>query len=290
MDMAQARTATDSGLAIIAGSGVVPLTIAEAAAARGQPVYIFGIQGAADKAIETYPHSWVNFGHVGHVLKRAKQRGCRQMVIVGGVKRPRFKDLRLDFGALRLLPWLLGWRRGGDDSVLSGIVGFFESRGFNVMGAHEIAPDLLATRGVLGKRRPRKGDRVDIEIGFRVVRALGALDVGQAAVVAHRYVLAVEAAEGTDRMLRRCKDIQQWGAQSKRRGVLVKGAKPNQERRVDMPTVGPDTVRHAAEAGLAGIALAADEVMIIDRERCIADADAAGLFIIGVDAGSEADA
>jgi DUF1009 family protein len=180
---------------------------------------------------------------------------------------------------------LLGWTVGGDNSILSGIVGFIESKGLKIVGAHEIAPDLVAGTGVLGKHKPNKQDKADIETGLKVIAALGALDVGQAAVVSRGYVIAVEAAEGTDRMLARCKDLKQWGKRwpGGRSGVLVKCAKPGQERRIDLPTVGSETVRLAAEANLAGIAVASGDVLIADRADFIADANKAGLFVVGVD-------
>jgi len=273
-----------AGLGIIAGAGSMPISVAQAAASAGRPIHIFGISGAADRAIEAFPHSWINFGHIGKILSVSRAKNLNEMVIVGAVRRPNFRDIRLDFGALVNLPSLFGWTVGGDNSVLAGIIGFFESKGFTVVGAHEIAPKLLAGQEIFTRRKPGKTDKVDIAVGLRVVNALGALDVGQAAVVAHQYVLAVEAAEGTDQMLSRCKSLNKWGESGsrKRSGVLVKCAKPGQERRIDLPTVGPDTVRRAAEAGLAGIAIAANDVLIVNREEFIQSANEAGLFVVGV--------
>lgn len=274
-----------NGLTIIAGGGKLPLTIAEAAISVGRPVHIFALRGAAGPEIEKFSHSWVNFGQIGRVLSVSKAENFREMVIVGTVRRPKFSDLRIDLGALLNLPALLRWVTGGDNSVLTGIIGFFESKGFKVLGAHEIVPELMAGPGLFTKRRPGRADHTDIAIGVKVIAALGRLDVGQATVVSHKYVLAVEAAEGTDRMLQRCGELNKWARLDRRRrsGVLVKCAKPGQERRIDLPTVGPDTIRHVADAGLAGIALAADDVLIVDREKFIKAADDAGLFVIGVD-------
>lgn len=284
--MARSQHTHPTGLSIIAGGGDIPITVAEAARAAGRPLHIFGITGAADPSIEAFPHDWINFGHIGKVLSVSKAKNCRELVIVGAVKRPRFKDLRIDFGALINLPSLFGWTVGGDNSVLTGIIHFFESKGFTVVGAHDIAPELLAGPEVFTKRKPTKADKTDISVGLKVIKALGALDVGQAAVVANRYVLAVEAAEGTDRMLERCKDLNRWWKRGRRSGVLVKCAKPGQERRIDLPTVGPDTVLRAGEAGLAGIAIAANDVLIVNREEFVESADAAGLFVIGIDTGA----
>lgn len=283
--MAIAPAKNSDGLTIIAGGGKLPLTVAEAATSVGRPIHIFALKGAADPEIESFSHTWINFGHIGKILSVSRARNCREMVIAGTVRRPRFTDLRLDYGALLNLPSLFGWVSGGDNSILTGIIGFFESKGFKVLGAHEIAPELVAGKGVFSKRRPGKADRADIAIGLKIIAALGPLDVGQATVVSHKYVLAVEAAEGTDKMLQRCKELNRWGKSGNRKysGVLVKCAKPGQERRIDLPTVGPETIRHVLQAGLAGIAIAANDVLIVDRERFIREADDAGLFVIGVE-------
>lgn len=269
---------------MLAGGGEMPLTVARAARDQGRPVHVIAIEGAADKAIEAFPHSWVNVGAVGQILKIVKREGCSEIVIVGGMKRPRMSEVRLDLGALAHLPAVLRCFVGGDNSVLTGIVRFFERKGLRVLGAHDIVPDLVAENGTLGRCRPSRNDKEDIAIGLQVIAALGTLDIGQGAVVARRHVLAVEAAEGTDRMLERCRELNRRDEAGKdaRRGVLVKGAKPRQERRVDLPTIGPETVRRAAAAGLAGIAVAASDVLIVQQKKCIADADSAGLFLVGV--------
>ena len=136
--------------------------------------------------------------------------------------------------------------------------------------------------GKLGAKEPSADDHTDIEAGFRVVEALGRLDVGQAAVVVKGYVLAVEAAEGTDEMLARCAELRRAGqGRLERAGVLVKAPKPGQEERVDLPTIGPETIKGAAAAGLAGIAVTAKHVLIADRAATIAAADAHEIFIFG---------
>jgi len=289
--MAKPKQKSPAGLGIIACGGSMPLLVAKAAQDAGQPVHIIAIREAASKDVESFPHSWVTLGKLGQLLKILRKNECHQLVIVGTMKRPDLSSIRLDLGSIANLPTLLNLTVGGDDSVLSAIVNFFEGKGFEVVGAQEIANDLLVNTGPVGRHRPGKKDLKDIELGLKVVTALGALDVGQGAVVASQYVLAVEAAEGTDQMLARCKDLRQWGVEkkSKRSGALIKCAKPGQERRIDLPTVGPQTVRGAIEAGLAGIALAANNVLIIDREEMIQLADEAGIFIIGVEANPSTD-
>jgi DUF1009 family protein len=265
-------------LAILAGGGSLPLSVAEAATASGRAVHIIGIAGEADQTIERFPHAWVKWGEVGKLFATLEERGCRDLVIVGGVTRPDLANVKFDLGAIRNLPRLLRLGLGGDDNVLSALVRFFEDKGYRVQSASEVAPDLLAGDGRLGTKEPSAEDRADIETGFRVVEALGRLDVGQAAVVVKGHVLAVEAAEGTDAMLARCAGLRRG---RERAGVLVKAPKPGQEERVDLPTIGPDTVHKAADAGLAGIAVAASRVLMADRAATVAAADEHGLFLFG---------
>ena len=274
----------EGSLGIIAGRGPLPRMVAEAASARGVQLHIVGIRGEAREEIERFPHTWVKWGEIGKMFRALDQNGCADIVIIGGVNRPDFSNFRLDLGAIKTLPFILSLGKGGDDHVLSRVVRFFEQKGYRVHGAGDVAPELLAGEGVLGAKSPTAEDRADIDLALRVIGALGRLDVGQAAVVAKGYVLAVEAAEGTDAMLARCAELRTAGRTGKRgrAGVLVKVPKPGQEERVDLPTIGPDTVTKAAEAGLAGIAVAAGRVLIAEREAAISAADRNGLFLLGV--------
>ncbi|MGD0532580.1 MAG: UDP-2,3-diacylglucosamine diphosphatase LpxI [Methyloceanibacter sp.] len=277
-----ARVVEEGPLAIIAGGGTLPCALADAATARGRGVHILGIRGEADEAIARFPHTWLKWGEVGKLFATLEDRDCRDLVIIGAVKRPDLAKVRFDLGTIKNLPFLLSLGMGGDDHVLSSVVRFLESKGYRVHGAGDVAPELLAGEGKLGANAPSDEDQADIEAAFHVVAALGRLDVGQAAVVAKGHVLAVEAAEGTDAMLVRCAELRRRG--SGRRsptGVLAKAPKPGQEERVDLPTIGPGTVEKAAQAGLAGIAVAAGRVLIAERTATIATADKHGLFLFG---------
>ena len=280
--MANLDAKQDGPLAIIAGGGTLPSALADAAVAQGRAVHVIGIRGEADAKISRFPHTWLKWGEVGKLFATLDDQGCRDLVIIGSVSRPDLANVRFDFGAIKNLPFLLGLGVGGDDQVLSSVVRFLEGKGYRVYGAGEVAPELLAAEGTLGAKAPSPEDRADIEAGFRVVSALGRLDVGQAAVVVKGRVLAVEAAEGTDAMLARCAEMRK-GAGRRRglAGVLVKAPKPGQEERVDLPTIGPETVEMAAQAGLAGIAVAAGRVLIADRDATIAAAGQHGLFLLG---------
>ena len=239
-------------LGIIAGRGPLPCVLAESAEARGLSLHIVGIRGETRAEIERFPHTWTRWGELGKLLAALDEHGCRDIVIIGGVDRPDFTKMRFDFGAIRNLPYIAGLRTGGDDHVLSRVVRFFEGKGYRVHGADDVAPEL------------------------------GRFDVGQAAVVANRHVLAVEAAEGTDAMLLRCAELRRSGRAGRSgRGVIVKAPKPGQERRVDLPTIGAETLKKAAEAGLAGVAVAAGRVLMAEPAATVEAANKLGLFLVG---------
>ncbi|WKW50564.1 LpxI family protein [Rhodomicrobium lacus] len=271
-----------SRIGIVAGGGTLPVAVAEAAAARGERPYIVGLQGNACADIERFPHSYAGLGQIGRILGALRREGCNRVVFVGSLRRPNLFRLKIDAGFVRHLPELLRLLRGGDDSVLRGVARFFEARGFEVLAAHEVAPRLLAPAGTFSGRPPDAEALADLRLAFRVARALGKYDIGQGAVVARGYVLAVEAAEGTDAMLARCRELNRWGFKN-RQGVLVKTPKPGQDLRLDMPAIGPRTVELAAEAGLAGIAVAAGGVLLAEQQAIVEKADAHGLFLYGVD-------
>ncbi len=256
--------------------------LAEAAVARGLPLHIVGISGEASEDIEHFPHTWMKWGELGKLFGALDDNGCRDLVIVGGVNRPDLANVKFDFTAVKHLPFLLSLGKGGDDNVLSRIVDFFEQRGYRVHGPEDVLPELLVGEGVLGNNVPSAEDRADIELGFRVVNALGQLDIGQATVIANGHVLAIEAAEGTDAMLARCAELRQSGRVSLqgRVGVLVKAPKPGQEERIDLPTIGPETIRQAAAAELAGIAVAARRVLVAELAVTIEAANRQGLFLL----------
>ena len=271
-------------IGILAGGGRLPLMIAESVTARGQQVHIVAIEGEADPEIARFPHTWVNWGQIGRMVATLHEQGAAELVIAGAVTRPDLWRIRPDAGFFTSLPQIVSLLAGGDDSVLSRVVRFFEGKGLCVRGVHEVAPDLLADLGRLGAVDLWQQDRADAELGFAVRQALGAVDAGQAVVVAQGSVLAIEGAEGTDAMLSRVAAITSRSAPgAARRGVLAKGPKPGQELRVDMPAVGPRTIAGAAAAGLASVVVEAGAVLVLDRDEAIRVADAAGCAFWGVE-------
>ena len=276
---------TDNGpLAVICGGGALPFAVADAVGKRGRRVVLFAIRGWADpQRVAAYPHHWASFGQFGWFCRVAQREGCRDVVLIGSVVRPAIWKIRPDFKTLRLLPRIVGLLRGGDNRLLKGVAAIFEEHGFRLVGAHEVAPDILMPEGPLGRQRPTAVDQADIATALALLEATSPFDVGQAVVVADSRVLAIEAAEGTDRMLARIAELRLGGRiADARRGVLVKAAKRGQDRRVDLPSIGPRTVEGAARAGLAGIAVVSGSTIIAEAGLTGAAADRERLFVIGV--------
>jgi DUF1009 family protein len=271
-------------LGIVAGGGTLPLAVADAVSRRGRPVVMLLLRGWADPAAERHPHHWVRIGQFGQIFRLARRGGCRDIVFIGGLTRPTLAQVRLDWTTLGALPAIARAFRGGDDRLLSGIGGIFEDHGFRLVGAHEVAPEILAPGGPLGRHAPGERERHDIDLALAMLAAIGPYDVGQCAVVADGHVLAVEAAEGTDRMLDRVADLRRQGRVHSPAGVgvLVKAPKPSQDRRFDLPSIGPQTIEGVARAGLAGLAVVAGATIVAEADRLMRLADEKGLFVIGV--------
>jgi len=268
-------------LGIISGGGGLPCDVARAAAADNRPVHLIGIEGEADRQIGEFSHSWVKWGEIGRLFAILREENCVDVVIIGHVKRPDLSQVRMDLGALKLLPFIMKLKTGGDDSILSKIAGLFEDKGHRVCSVLDLVPSLAADLGEMSNSKPSTSDQADIAKGLDVVAAMGRFDVGQAVVVVNGHVISVEGAEGTDQMLERCQSLRQWGRKG-RHGVLVKAPKPSQDRRIDLPTIGPKTVELALAANLAGIAIAAGETLIADKSATIKAANKAKLFVHGV--------
>jgi UDP-2,3-diacylglucosamine hydrolase len=274
-----------SPLAIICGGGSFPGAVAEAVTRQGRRPVLFGLKGwAAADVIEKYAHHWIVIGQIGNFFRLARSESCRDVLFIGSVVRPPIRQLGLDWQTIKLMPSLIRAYRGGDDRLLGGLAKMAEDAGFRIVGLDQVAPEVFVSDGALGHFRPSAGNHADIVRGLETIRALGPFDIGQAAVVANNQVLAVEAAEGTDNMIARVAELRRLGrvAPPPGVGVLVKAPKPGQDRRFDLPSIGPRTVENVAKAGLAGIAVSAGSTIIADAAVTIAAADRAGIFIAGV--------
>ena len=271
-------------LGILAGGGPLPGRVAAAAAAAGRSVFIVGLEGFADRSvIGPWPHKFFRIGAVRGIFGALRQHGCQDLVLIGPVRRPSLLDIRPDAEGTRMLARIGRAAFAGDDGLLSAVIRVLGEEGFRVIGAHEILHETLGPRGLLSRAAPDANAMADITRGIAVSRALGSVDVGQSCVVSAGVVIAVEAVEGTDAMLARCGALLDALEMVKPTGVLVKSVKPGQDRRADLPTIGPETIRLAADAGLAGVAYDASGTILAEREACIARADERGLFLLGFD-------
>ncbi|WP_270937753.1 LpxI family protein [Falsiroseomonas oryzae] len=284
--MSQAGSAGPLGL--IAGAGAMPVRVADAVASAGRPVFCVLLEGfAAPADFARHPHEVVALGQIGRMVAALRARGARDLVLAGRVTRPSLLSLRFDAEGARLAA-KLGARAlfGGDDGLLSAVLHLIRAEGFNPLGAQEVMDGLLMEPGTPTAAKPDAQARADIARGIAVAQALGAADVGQCCVVQQGLVLGVEAIEGTDALLARCAGLRREGPG----GVLVKLVKPRQDVRADLPAIGPETVRGAAAAGLAGIAVEARSgqgaqaagTIVLDRAETVAAADAAGLFLAAI--------
>lgn len=275
---------------LIAGAGDLPRAVAESAGAIGREVFVLGIEEAFSEnpTSHDYCDAMVSLGEIGRAIHLLEAAGCRKVAFGGYLTRPDWTRLRLDDGGAALLPAALAAARQGDDALMRVIAQAFEDRGFNVIGLGDLAPDLIARSGIRGRLAPDEAGYRDMELAWAVAGALGAFDIGQAAAVANGLVLAVEAQEGTDALLARVAGLRQSlrGRPGAPAGILLKRLKPGQDRRLDAPVIGMATLLAAYEAGLAGIAVEAGGTLVLDREALVAEADARGMFLIGIDAQS----
>jgi len=275
-----AQPAKAGALGLIAGGGDLPLRLIDAARRSGREIYVIAIDKQAalpESALAGVQRDWVGIGKVGKMIDLLRAHGVRDLIFAGRVKRPSLVALMPDARGAKFMAKIVG-KALGDDGLLRAVVAELEGEGFRVLGPETLLDDLLMPAGLLGRVAPDETAWADIRHGMTIARGIGALDIGQAAVVQQGLVLGVEAIEGTDALLARCADLKREGPG----GVLVKAKKPAQERRVDLPTIGRRTVEAAAKAGLRGIAAEAGQSLLLDREGVVAAADRLGLFVVGV--------
>jgi DUF1009 family protein len=276
---------------VVAGGGALPLEVARALKDRGEKPFLLLIEGEVDAGspLRDFEHETLALEDVGSLIGVLKRRGVARLVLAGEIgRRPRLSAMRVSAGLLGWLPSIVVGLAKGDDGLLRLLVRRLERKGIRVVGAHEIVPELLAAAGLLAKAAPDAAAWRDIEAARAAAEAIGALDIGQGAVAIGGRVVALEGIEGTNGLLERVRELRGHGRLAgKAGGVLVKCAKPGQELRADLPTIGPQTVKLAHAAGLAGIGVEAGRSLIMDGPAVIADADALGLFVIGLPAKSD---
>ena len=250
---AVSAVSVEGPLAMLCGGGSLPLAVAEKVTKSGRSVLLFPLRGAAEgTAVERFPHHWVHVGQIGKFMRLARAAGCRDVVFIGSLVRPSLWQVHPDLKGLSVLPRVIAAYRGGDNHLLTGMGKVLEHDGFRLLGAHEVAPDILdILKGRFGRVQASERDHADIALGLDYLHTAGKFDIGQAVVVAGLHVLAVEAAEGTDAMLARVAEMRTNGRVRAPRGTgtLVKAPKPAQDRRFDLPSIGPMTVEGVVRCG-----------------------------------------
>ncbi len=274
----------DGPVGIIAGGHDLPLEVAAALKNSGRDYFLFGLVGEADDRISGHPHTWLKWGEIGRLFKLLEQMQIRDVLFIGSItSRPDFKSVRLDFGAVKALPEILKiMAGGGDEGVLAGVANFVERRGLRLMAVPDVAPSLVVGDDLCVGAVKSYEMEVDIELASEAAILTGALDAGQGVVVAGGRILALEGPEGTDQMLERVFQIREqkrarWNFGKE--GLLLKRARPGQDLRFDMPTIGPRTVENVKRAGLAGIICAAGQVLCANRQETVQKAVASGLIL-----------
>ncbi len=273
--------ATPRGVGVIAGAGALPRLIAEDQRRRGRPYLVVGFEGAAPDWLAAHPHLVTPFEKPGALFGALRRAGVDTVAFAGGMGRPKLNPLRFDLKAAGLARRVLPLLGKGDDALLRGLAAVFEGEGFRLAGAHELLTDLLAPPGAVSAATPGDADHADIARARALAAMVGRADVGQGAVVAGGLCLGLETLQGTDALLRFVAGTDPALRPADARGVLYKGPKPGQDWRADLPAIGPETMRRAAEAGLAGVAVAAGATLALGLDETRAAADAAGLFLWG---------
>ena len=280
------RQDTRNRLAIIAGGGQLPHHVAAAAAAAGEKPFVIALENEADDDWSGFDHVRLGAGNFARLRALFKDKTIDRVVMSGSVsKRPDISDLRPTWRTFAKLPSILKKiASGGDNSVLTMVIDLIEAENVRVVAVQDIVPGLIARPGPVGQISPTKQDLQSIEAAMQAAVMLGKLDIGQGAVAVGGRVVALEGPEGTDAMLNRVKELRQAGRISaSRKGVLVKLCKPQQDLRVDLPSIGLSTLKNAKAAGLAGIALEAGRSIVMEEQAIRQFADDEGLFVTGLE-------
>ncbi len=274
-------TKNGSTLGIIAGKGSLPAQLIRHCQDNCRPFFVLAFEESfTPEIMNDVPHAVVRLGAVGEALNHLRGAGVCEIVMAGGIKRPAMSSLKPDAAGAKLIKKIGLAIFGGDDALLKAITSFFEEENFTVVGVDQILKNIIAPAGVLGKITPDKDAMADIMLGMREAKNLGALDIGQAVIIENGKLLATENAEGTDAMIMSCAKLR--GGKPKG-GVLVKAKKPGQEEKVDLPSIGIQTIENLKKSGLLGVAVEANSSLLIDRDELIKKADEYAIFVIGIE-------
>lgn len=275
----RAAQGTNGRIAILAGTGRLPPLLNDTLASIEQGVFVVNLTSQRGGWFSNVDHTNISVTQISKLINALRNAKVSTLVFAGGISvRPKIWDFLLDWRMYREFPRIYRALKQGDDALLRAAIGLMERHGFTIIGAHEIAPSLLAPDSVMTKRQPTAGEMQDARIAIDAAIDLGRSDIGQAAVVRSGQVIGREDRSGTAAMLLNLNTK----TPSQSSGVLAKWSKPNQELRVDLPSIGPDTIAQLKAAGLSGVVIEAGRSLILDREDVIRLADENNLFVVGM--------
>lgn len=266
-------------IGLVAGRGNLPLLILEACRQAGRRVSILAHHGQTPReTAEKADHIWLSLGQVGHAFDFLKSQGLSDIVMAGAFSRPSLRDLKTDWTGMKLLPRFLALRSQGDAALLDLLRDILTERGLRIHAPQNLLKTLIRAPGSYSSRTPTDKEKEAIDKGFEALKTLSLLDVGQALVMQGPRLLGIEGAEGTDNLIRRCKDLALSGPL---RPLLVKAAKVGQDLRLDPPVLGPDTLACARDADFSGLAFHAPTTLVLDAKKMRRMADESNLLIWG---------
>jgi DUF1009 family protein len=264
-------------LGVIAGNGMMPVEAIKYFIRNNIPIFVVGLEPfCIAEEIAKAPHIFVKIGEIGKLLKAFRDNDVEDIIFAGGIDRPSLKELIPDWEGVKIVA-KLAMKKKSDDNLFRAVIDEIERRGFRIIGIQDVIPEMLCGENIYTKTKPTKDDLNDIERGWTVAKAIGAVDVGQAVVVQDGLILAMEAIEGTNLMLERAASLRR----GKKKLIMVKVLKPGQEMRVDLPAIGLQTVELFIKYGIAGIAVEAGCSLFIEKDAVIKKANENGIFIIG---------
>ncbi len=267
-------------IAIVAGRGKLPLMLIEECQKRGQKFLLLLLEGE-NYEIDYSAFNPVKFkyGTVEFFLSEIKSRQIKNIVFIGAVTKPNFSAIKVDKKGTILLAKILANKILGDDAVLRTVMNFLEKEGLKFVKIEELLDCVISTKSTLTKIKPSSESLADIDLGVSAIKLFSKFDVGQSMVVAQKQIIAVEAAEGTDEMIKRCKNLD---ISYKKNSTLIKMKKQNQSKKLDLPTIGVATVKNCFEAGIKGIAIQTNYTLVLDRDEVVKTADELGLFLTAI--------
>lgn len=267
-------------IAIIAGRGLLPKILIEECQKRKQEFLLFLLDS------EQYEIDYSNFnpitlpyGNISEILKIIKEQQIKNLILIGAVNKPNFTNIKVDKKGAILLSKILAKKILGDDSVLKTVIEFFEKEGLKVLTINQLLTNIVPKEGVLTKLGPDNNDQENIKIATKAIKTMSDLDIGQAVIVAQKQIIAVEALEGTDNLIKRCAELK---PEFKQGAILVKLTKSSQTKKADLPTIGLDTIKNCYNCGIKGIVIEAGTTLILNQDQVIKAADDLGLFIASI--------